>query len=117
MKILNATKQHLLSENACQCRSLWAKARGLMFSREPRALIFPFTPERKVSFHMLFVFFPIDIIFLDRDKVVIELKENFRPFTFCTTKEKIAYAIEVPAGGIKQSGSSVGDQFTFSEEG
>ena len=76
------------------CRSSWSKARGLMFSRK-KNLIFVFDKEKRVSLHMWFVFFPIDVLFLDRDRRVVEIKRNFRPFSFYTSKNKAKYVIEI----------------------
>lgn len=75
-------------------KSSWGKAKGLMFSRM-RNLIFVFDEEKIISLHMLFVFFPIDVLFLDKDKRIIEIKRNFRPFTFYTSKNKAKYVVEL----------------------
>ena len=37
---------------------------------------------------MFFVFFPIDVLFLDKNKKVVELKENFKPFSIYFPKNK-----------------------------
>jgi len=51
-----------------------------------------------MSLHMWFVFFPIDVLFLNKNKKIIEIKKDFRPFRFYTTKKKARYAIELPKG-------------------
>ncbi len=76
------------------CRSAWNKARGLMFSRK-KNLVFVFDDEERRSLHMFFVFFPIDVLFLDKNKRVVEIKKNFMPFTFYKSKEKAQYIIEL----------------------
>jgi len=76
------------------CRSLWSKARGLMFSRK-KNLVFVFEEEKRIGLHMFFVFFPIDVLFLDSKKKVVEIKRNFRPFSFYTSKEKAKYVVEL----------------------
>jgi uncharacterized membrane protein (UPF0127 family) len=77
------------------CKSTLSKAIGLMFSK-PRNLVFAFGREEKISLHTFFVFFPIDIIFLDEKKRVIE-RAQMRPFTFYTSKEKARYVVEIPS--------------------
>ena len=85
-----------------------------MFSRERDiSLIFDFEKEKIISLHMIFVFYPIDVLFLDRIKLVVDLKENFAPFTFYASKKKAMYAIELPKGTIKKSGTNVGDRINF----
>ncbi len=84
------------------CNSLLSKAKGLMFSfsSKPRPLLFIFSKEEIYSLHMLFVFFPIDVLFLDSSKRIVELKNNFLPFTFYKPKNKARYIIELPKGSI-----------------
>ena len=42
------------------------------------------------SVHMLFVFFPLDLVFLDKNKRVVDKKEGFRPFSLNYTPKKPA---------------------------
>jgi uncharacterized membrane protein (UPF0127 family) len=77
------------------CKSAISKALGLMFSRK-RNLLFEFDREQKVSLHNFFVFYPINLVFLDKNKKVIEIKKNFKPFTFYTSKTKVKYLLETP---------------------
>ncbi len=56
---------------------------------------------------MWFVFFPIDVLFLDEHNKVVEIKRNFKPFTFYTSAKEVTSLIEVPYGKIKHT--SVGD--------
>ena len=76
-------------------------------------LIFIFEKESFVPLHMCFVFFPIDVLFLDKNKVVVDKKENFRPFTFYTSKKKAMYVIELPSNSIKKSKTNIGDNIEF----
>ena len=49
------------------------QAIGLMFSKQ-KNIIFEFKKEKKELIHMFFVFYPIDLIFLNKSKKVVELK-------------------------------------------
>ena len=114
MNIRNITKKTILNRNAELCRGVFSKSVGLMFSaNRDRALIFEFDKEKIIGLHMFFVFYPIDVLFLDRQKAVVELKENFRPFTTCTSKKKSIYAVEIPNGTIKTTRTSPGDKLHF----
>ncbi|MBW2996382.1 DUF192 domain-containing protein [Candidatus Woesearchaeota archaeon] len=81
--------------------SVFGKARGLMFSRK-KNLMFVFDEEKRISLHMFFVFFPIDVLFLDKDKKIVEIKKNFKPFTFYKSKEKAKYVVEIAIGRDKE---------------
>jgi uncharacterized protein len=94
--------------------SAWKKARGLMFRSEvSRPLIFIFSEKKRHSLHMLFVFCPIDVLFLDGKRKVVDIKQNFRPFTFYTPRKPCQYVIEMAAGSIKKSRTKIGDRIAF----
>jgi len=112
MAIKNTTKDLVIAGKHKMCNSLWGKARGLMFS-PPRNLIFSYPDERRVSLHMFFVFFPIDVAFLNSNKEIVEIKENFKPFTVHSPKNKAKYVVELNHGTIEQTGTTVGDRLEF----
>lgn len=111
--IKNLTEKVIIAKNAKICRNAFSKAIGLMFSKKPNPLVFIFENEKIVRLHMLFVFFPIDIIFLDKNKQIVELKESLRPFSFYTPKLKAMYVIELPGGTINRTKSKIGDNIKF----
>ena len=76
------------------CKNVLSKARGLMFSRK-RNLMFVFDKEQRIALHMFFVFFPIDVLFLDKNKRIVEIKKDFKPFTFYKSKKKAKYVVEL----------------------
>jgi len=92
---------------ATVCRSAWSKARGLMFSRK-KSVVFAFEQDTHVPLHMLFVFFPIDVYYLDRNQKVIETKKSFCPFTFYTPKCKARYVVEIPSPSAMKVGDVIG---------
>ena len=65
---------------------------------------------------MFFVFYPIDVLFLNKNKIVVEMKENFKPFTFYTPKNKALYIIELPRGSIKNSKTKIKDKIEFEKQ-
>lgn len=100
-----------------KCESIFSKARGLMFSRKLKdsCLLFVFGKEIKISLHMFFVFFPIDVIFLNENKEVVDVKQNFRPFTVYTSKKPAKYVIEMPLGSIKKLNKKDNKKVNFSK--
>ncbi|MCX6804390.1 MAG: DUF192 domain-containing protein [Candidatus Diapherotrites archaeon] len=81
----------------------WERTKGLMFENENKfnyALVFdfPFESQLRTSLHMLFVFFPIDVLFLNKNKVVVDIA-TLEPFSLNYTPKKPAkYVIEMPKG-------------------
>ncbi|MEM4260666.1 MAG: DUF192 domain-containing protein [Candidatus Woesearchaeota archaeon] len=111
--IRNITKKTVISQKESHLITGLQKAKGLMFSIKPKTLIFHFEVSQKILLHMLFVFFSIDLILLDKNKKVIELKENFFPFTFYKSKKKCKYLIELKKGSIKKSKTKLNDIIRF----
>jgi len=77
-----------------ECDTFWKRGRGLMFHRslgKEEALFFVEKRESILgtSIHMLFVFFPIAVIWLDAQKRVVD-KKLARPF-------RLYYAPQRPA--------------------
>ena len=101
------------SIEAAACASYISRAIGLMFAPKPKPLLFIFSKEGIYKLHMWFVFFPIDVVFMDKGKKVIEIKENFKPFTFYNPKRKAKYILELPKGGIKIYKIKVGTRLKF----
>ena len=112
MRIKNTTKKSIIAKNAILCKNTLSKTIGLMFSK-PRALIFIFKKEKIIPLHMLFVFYPIDILFLNKNKVVAEIKESLMPFSFYTPKNKAQYILELPQGTIRKTKTEIKDKIEF----
>lgn len=113
--IINKTKEKVLVHDVKVCSSIFSKAKGLMFSRKLKdsGLVFWFNSEKKRSLHMFFVFFPIDVLFLNSKRDIVEMKENFRPFTIYYPRQSSKYIIELPAGSIMNSKTERGDEVNF----
>ncbi len=88
---------------------------GLMFRQSfSGAMVFDMGREAYEGIHMLFVLFPIDVVFLDWNKNIIDLKKNLRPWTGSAfPKSRFRYAVELPAGAIDKAGLKVGDQLQW----
>lgn len=52
--------------------------------------------------HTLFVFYPIDIMFLDDKKQVIDIRKNIKPFTIkIKSNKKAKHVLELKSGNTK----------------
>jgi hypothetical protein len=78
-------------KNIKVCNSLLSKIRGLMFSKK-RNLIFIFKKEKMIEIHMLFVFFPIWVVYLNKEKKVTYIKK-LQPF-ISSSNQKGQYVLE-----------------------
>ena len=111
--IINKTNGKIIANNAVICKSFFSKAKGLMFKRQfvDCGYVFEFRKEIIGSIHMLFVFFPIDIVWLDKENRVIEIKENIKPFTpSIIPRNKCKSFIEIPVNTIKNKNIKINDK-------
>jgi len=92
--ITNKTQTKIISKKEKYCYTLFSQGWGLMF-RKKQNLVMVFKKERKVRLHNFFVFYPLDILILNKNKTIIEIKRNFKPFTFWNSKKKGQYVVEL----------------------
>jgi uncharacterized membrane protein (UPF0127 family) len=116
-QINNRTRKTILAQKYRLCTSIGSKAWGLMFSDEGKvkrhSLIFVFQRPMEQSLHMFFVFYPIDLLFLDEKKRIIDTKQNFRPFTTYYSSKMSKYVIELPQDTISKSKTKIGDKLEW----
>ena len=106
--IKNKTRNVIISENEIVCSSLWSQGRGLMFRRKQN-LIMDLANVRKIKLHNFFVFYSIDVLLVDVNMRVVEIKKGFKPFTFWNSNEKAKYCVELS----NSSNYKVGDYLEF----
>ena len=70
-------------------------------------------PSRGV--HSIGMLFPIDLVFLSKDKKVVHVEEHFRPFRVSRVSLRTASVLELPTHTIYRSGTRVGDTLEISE--
>lgn len=113
--IINKDKKVVVANKQKVLTNIISKAIGLMFHPKIKdeGYIFSFKEVIKVTIHMLFVFQTIDVVFLDENKKVIELKKDLKPFTLYTAKNKSKYFIEFPKDTIIEKNINIDDIITF----
>jgi len=72
---------------------------------QEEALLIP----RCQSIHMFFMSFSIDVLFVSKENRVVGMVKNIRPFFLSPIFWKSSYAVELPAGKIVQTQTSLGD--------
>jgi uncharacterized protein len=58
--------------------------------------------DRAGSVHMFFMRFPIDVVFLDRDRKVVGVRHGLRPWRVAGARRAVA-ALELPAGAAAEA--------------
>lgn len=69
-------------------------------------------PSRGV--HSIGMLFPIDLVFLGKDRTVVHLEEHFRPFRVSRVSLRATSVLELPIHTIYRSKTQVGDALEIS---
>lgn len=108
MKIINVTKGVILAEEAVIAETFFTRIRGLLGRKEFRAgqalVIKPCN-----SIHTFFMRFPIDVLFIDKNNKVVSATPALAAFRISKVYFNAAYVVELPAGVLKTTATSVGD--------
>lgn len=102
----------IIAKDAILLTDFFKQMVGLRFKKK-KNIIFDFKQEKKEIIDMLFVFFPIDLVFLDKNKKITELKQKLTPFTFYKAKNKARYLLELDAFSIAKNRLKLGDKIDF----
>jgi uncharacterized protein len=115
LSVLSENKKKIICNKVVFRTSFFAKATGLMFHKMifDEAHIFIFNENKKVALTMWWVFFPIDVLYLDKNKKIVEIKENFKPFTNYYPVKESMFVIELPVGTIKEKKLKIDDKLSF----
>jgi len=107
-------KKKQIASKIIYCDSIFMQGTGLMMkpksSVKNTAWLFKLRRARKTGITMFMVFFPIDIICMDKDNKIIELVRNLKPFSRYNTEEKISSFIELESGSIKKHSIKLKDK-------
>jgi uncharacterized membrane protein (UPF0127 family) len=106
--IRNLTKDTVLANHAADARSIFGRMRGMLrrnFSDTFDAIIF----RRNNSIHMWFMHMPLDIVFLDEENRVLDVRHTLKPWRFAA-KVGSKTVVELPAGKLAETNTEVGDQ-------
>ena len=117
MPLTNKTNKKKITDKIVYCKNVFTQGTGLSFrskeSVKNTAWIFVFKRPRAVSITMMFVFFPIDLMFLDKNKKIVEIKESLKPWSFYNPKYPACYIIEVDSGVVSKTRIKIGDILEF----
>ena len=110
--IRNLTKNTIIAGNTRNAVSFRDRLCGLIgrqFGPELEGMIF----SSCNAIHTVFMGFPIDVIFADREKKVLKQLEFFPPFRLFLGCRKACWTLELPAGTLRKSGTAPGDILDF----
>jgi hypothetical protein len=118
MLIVNKTKGTNL-DGAEVADSFFSRFKGLMLKKNlERGLILKIPPgrgRRGSAIHMFFMRIPLDLVFLDEKKIVVDTI-TLNPWQTYTPQAPARYVIELKTGVINNSMTEIGDKLDFTCE-
>lgn len=109
--IYNRTRETFVATEATVADSYLRRLVGLLGKTKRWAQLgrgLWIVPSRGV--HTIGMMFPIDVIFLSKEKEVIHVEEHLRPFRISAVSLRAMSVLELPAHTIFRTGTQVGDR-------
>ena len=113
--VFNKTRETFVATEAALADTYWSRLVGLLgktrrWARPGRGLwIYP-----SHGVHTIGMLFPIDLVFLDGEKVVVHVEEHVGPFRVSSVSLKSKSVLELPPYTVFRTGTQVGDRFEIS---
>jgi uncharacterized membrane protein (UPF0127 family) len=107
----NRTRTTYLATELMIARTHWTRFRGLMAtdaSRFRRGQGLWISPSHGV--HTFAMRFPIDVVYLDREHIVVHVEEELKPWRLAAVRIQATSVLELPMGMIRESKTALGDQ-------
>ena len=113
LRVVNTRQNRELGTKIGLANGWLARLRGMLARPAPDAgegLLL--TPCRSV--HMYGMRFPLDVAFLDREGAVLAIYPSLAPGSRSGWHRKAAHALELSAGALEESGTTIGDVLAWS---
>lgn len=97
------------------------RAQGLMYRKElplDRGMLFVFTEDAIRGFWMKNTYIPLDIIYINSEKIVVSVTEKARPFSETSRKSEgpAMFVLELNGGASKEYKIQKGSRIIFSDQ-
>ncbi len=114
-QLVNISKDITLADRVEIARTWLTRLKGLLGrDRLPEGHCLVITPCRSVHTH--FMKFNIDVLFVDSSGRIVYLVENMPPFRITPSISQAGFVVELPAGTVSSTGTSVNDCINFVPE-
>jgi uncharacterized protein len=108
---LNRTRHTYLARQLRVADTHWSRFYGLMGTDAgsfPEGRGLWIVPCRGV--HTFAMRFPIDVIYLDSDKVVVHLEQNLKPWRLAPVRLRATSVLELPGNTLSSTQTAIGDE-------
>jgi uncharacterized membrane protein (UPF0127 family) len=107
----NCTRQTYLATQLRLAGTHWSRFCGLMGEDPDRfgaGKALWIVPSRGV--HTFAMRFPIDVVYLDRDKIVVHIEQNLKPWRVAPVRMRATSVLELPGNSLRSTGTTIGDK-------
>ena len=107
----NRTRHTYLATRLAIAGTHWSRFRGLMCARDSKFRAGDglwIVPCRGI--HTFAMNFPIDVAYLDSNRVVVHIEENLKPWRLGKIKMGATSVIELPSKTLTTSRTAIGDE-------
>ena len=113
--IRNASNGRIICRNELMARGFFQRLTGMLtrkFSGKLDGIVF----ENCNTIHTFGMRFSLDVLFVDRNNVIIKIQKNMAPWKTASAGIKKCTAIELPAGTADMVMCKTGDIIEFNDE-
>jgi uncharacterized protein len=107
----NRTRRSYLATSLRVAGTHWLRLRGLMLADKDNfgdGHGLWIVPSHGV--HTFAMRFPIDVVYLNADKVVVYMKQNLQPWRVAAVRQQATSVLELPGSTLGTTGTSLGDE-------
>jgi uncharacterized membrane protein (UPF0127 family) len=114
----NRTRRQYLATRLAVAATHWSRLCGLV-GKDPASFLqgrgLWIVPCRGV--HTLGMRFPIDVVYLTKEKVIVHLEHSLPPWRFAPVRFQAASVLELPTVTVRSTGTTIGDQLEIDPAG
>ena len=115
MKLINKTRNNVITENLLVADTYYKRLKGLMFTKElPINNALHITPCNEI--HTFFMNYSIDVLYLDINNNILSIDEELKPGKIGRYVKGAVCVIELPSGRIKSQGILIGQTVEFTKD-
>lgn len=111
--MIHKAKKIDLELRIIQATNFWSRMKGLLFHKTPivdEGLLI----SKCNSIHMFFMRFPIDVVFLNQNNIVVKVVLNLKPWQIVSPVHTADSTLELPTGTIVKWNICEGDSIKIS---
>lgn len=106
MRLFNKTRNTILTDEIIIPESLIDQSLGLLKYHKPITIVL----HTRFGIHTFGMRFPIDIVILDKDNRIAEIKKNLKPNRIFIWNIAYSTVIELPTGILNKSNTGKNDE-------